>query len=162
MKRANGIAAFVAAGSLMQWTFGEGLTVRYDVADNFPEFGSMDDCQQRIVLNGVKQRLADSIAGCKLASDRFERMNALADAMRRGEYEMRAKGVATDAMLAAAIAIVKGIDLAKVTAYLATKTPSQRQALAADEKYHAKYLELLAQRTKSVDVDELDDEIDQL
>jgi hypothetical protein len=65
-------ASAVAAGSMLQWTFGEGMTVRYDVTDNFPNFDDMNDCQQRIVLNGVKQRLADSIAGCKVPSDRFE------------------------------------------------------------------------------------------
>jgi hypothetical protein len=160
-KRANGIATFAASGSRMSWDFGSGV-VRYDVTDNFPDFATMDDCQQRIVLNGVKQRLADCIAGLKSPTERFERMQSVAEALSQGRYEVRAAAVNNDGMLAAAIASVKGIALKKVVAYLAEKTPAQRNALAADEKYHATYLALIAERTKSVNLADLDDELDRM
>jgi hypothetical protein len=161
-KRANGIAVFTASGSMMAWTFGPEQRVVYDAATNFPDFATLDDCQQRIVLNGVKQRLADCIAGLKSPTERFERMESVAQALSQGRYEVRAAGVNNDGMLAAAIVAVSGKPLAVIVEFLSKKTPAERTALAASEKYQSKFLELLAERTKAVNVEDLDDEIDDL
>lgn len=158
-KRANGVATFAASGSMMSWTFGPEQRVAYDVRANFPDFTALDDCQQRIILNGVKQRLADCIAGVKTPQERFERMQAVADGMKQGRYETRAAAVSNDAMLAAAITAVKGIALEKVVAYLSGKTPAERLALSQKDVYKQAYLTQIAIRTQAINMEALDDEI---
>jgi hypothetical protein len=41
------------------------LSQAFDATDIFPEFGKMTDVQQKVIVNGIKQKLADSVAVSK-------------------------------------------------------------------------------------------------
>ena len=160
MARKNGVADFVMKGTRMTWDFGTGGTVALDVMDLFPEYAVMNEVQQGVVRNGIKQKLADSIAGLMGADERFDRMTNVRDALLRGEWTARAGGGSAAAILAEAIADVDGRSLAKCREYTKGLKPAAVAALSAHPLYKAAVDRIVASRATAVDVSALLGDID--
>ncbi len=163
MARKNGVADFAMKGTRMTWDFGTGGTVAIDVIDLFPEYAVMNEVQQGVVRNGLKQKLADSIAGLAGNDERFDRMTNVRDALLRGEWAARtAGGGSAAAILAEAIAYVDARPLAKCREYTKGLKPAAVAALSAHPLYKAAVDRIAASRAATVDVNALLGEIGEI
>ena len=161
MTRANGVAIFSQNADTMQWSFGPAMSVQATASDLFPDYHSFDVVQSGIVLNGLKQKLADSIASCKTPTERFDRMTKIRDNLYNGVWSERGSSGSSDAaILVAAIVSVSGKSLEKITAYVAGKSKTEIAALMVSERYSKAVNEIRKARVASIDVDL--DEIDDL
>jgi hypothetical protein len=162
MARKNSVAEFALKGTRMIWEFPLDGPVSIDIVDLFPTYAGMSEVQQGVVRNGIKQKLADSIAGGE-DKDRFDRMMTVRDGLLRGEWTTRtASGGSTAAILAEAIADVDGRSLAKCREYTKGLKPAAVAALSAHPLYKAAVDRLTAERAKAVDVSALLGEIDEI
>jgi hypothetical protein len=93
-KRANGVMEYVYTEPVLKFDFGSGLVVSYNAEWNFPTFLTMSDCQKRVIVNGLKQRLSDRVAGGESASSRYDTMKATADSLKANIYSTRSIGTA--------------------------------------------------------------------
>lgn len=158
-KRANGIAAFASNGSSLEWDFGAG-TVSTDCTEFFTDYANLSVVQKGIVFNGIKQKLQDSVASCKTAAERLERMGKTLENMRANIWVSRGDGSGGElGIVALAIAEIKGKPFAAVLEYLRGKTKAQIAALAANELYADRVAELRRERLANVE-EVSDDEID--
>jgi hypothetical protein len=161
MARKNGVAEFAMKGTRMMWDFGMEDTVTIDILNVFPEYAVMNEVQQGVVRNGLKQKLADSIAGVKNNNERFDRMVSVRDALLRGEWTARtAGGGSAAAILAEAIAEVDGRSLAKCREYTKGLKPAAVAALSVHPLYKGAVDRIVASRATAVDVAALLGEID--
>ena len=160
MARANGVCAFVQSADTMTWTFSPSQAVTASASDLYQDWHGFDIVQSSLILNGLKQKLADSIASCKTADERFARMKKVRDNLYNGIYSERGTGQSTDAaILVAAIVEVSGKPLEKVAAYVAGKSKSEIAALMMSEKFADAVASIRKSRVASVsvDLDEIDD-----
>jgi hypothetical protein len=71
------------------------LTQTFDVVEIFPEWDTLTDVQQKVVLNGLKQKLADSVAVSKDAKltpkERSEAIAELWGRLLEGEWNRKAE-----------------------------------------------------------------------
>jgi hypothetical protein len=156
MKRANSVADFALTGSSLSWTFPNGKKLTIDAADFFDGWATFDEVQQNIIRNGLKQKCADGMASCATEADRIERMSGIMTNLINGVWSARGTGTSSDAsVLAQAIADIDRKPIAKVRAYVDELSKAARDALMAHPMYKQAVDDIKAQRTASVDVDEL-------
>ena len=62
-KEANKKASWKLIGNVAEYHGVEGGVAYYDLTAIFPEYASLTEAQQKIIQYGVKQKMADSIAG---------------------------------------------------------------------------------------------------
>ncbi len=161
-KRANGIASFATNGSLLQWDFDPGV-VSVECGEFFTDYANLTDVQRGIVFNGIKQKLQDSVASCKTAAERFERMTKTLENLRSGVWASRGDGSGGElGIVAMAIADVKGKPFAAVLEFLRGKSKAEIAALAASPKYAEAVAELRRAKASNVDVEDLESGIDDI
>jgi hypothetical protein len=162
-KRTNGVAEFSRVGSALQWVFPKLGALQIDATEFYPEWAAMDEVQQNIILNGLKQKCADGMASAINEQDRYDRMASIMANLRGGIWSARGTGTASDAaILAQAIAEVDRKPLTKCRAYVDGLTKSARDALMSHALYKGVCDEIKAQRATAVDVDDLIGEIGNL
>lgn len=163
-KRANGVMEFELAKSVLTYTFSPTQIVTYDATANFPTFPEMNDCQQRIIINGLKQRLQDGVGGAgRTITQRFERMSEIADNLRRNVYSARGESVPTDLKFyARVVAAVQGKPHAEATILEAIRKWSDAQITAymAKPQFVAEIERQRAAIVASVNVADLDAQLD--
>ena len=163
-KRANGIAEFTTDGNMMAWSFGEIGEVSVQCFDFFPDYMQLSEVQKGIIYNGLKQKMADSIAGCVTTAARYEKMVRTAKALANGEWSSRGDSVEAERIIVAAgIVQVTGKPVDAVRAYLADKSKKDLAKIAASSKFAVAIANFRAAQTGvPKDTSEMESEIDAL
>lgn len=168
--RANGISSFdgdLAETGILQWKRPGCETVRFDVRTVFPDFDAMTDCQQRTIVNGFKQKIADS--GALKDATPTAKMSAMFDTadrlamLQQWNSGTRAsiRTVNVEALVVA-IAATLGKPADAVAEIVAGWSVEQMFAQSVAERYRAEYIERLPKPVARADTATLDAELDAL
>lgn len=153
-KRTNGVAEFTLNGSSLEWKFPKMGALQISAKSFFGDWDKLDDVQQKIIINGLKQKCADGMASAANETERFERMQAIMLNLLSGVWSARGTGASSDAaILAQAISEIDRKPLSKCREYVDGLTKAAREALMAHPLYKTTCDELRAQRSADVDVD---------
>ena len=161
-KRVNGVMEYTYVAPVLKFDFGGNLVVTHDATCNFPTFAEMNDCQQRIIVNGLKQRLSDRVAGGESAQSRYETMAGTANSLRANVYSTRgvsnkAAELASELKLAinaTVYALVQsGKDPAKALAYASAKPIEWLRGFMVEPAYAAAVAEYRKSLTAGIVID---------
>lgn len=108
------------------------VTVRLDFRNGETRtIQPVDSLLPKLVAHGLEQKLGDEIAGINEVDDCVMAIDALTERLAKGEWAIsrESNGMNGSSILARALAEAKGLEIAKVKAYLATKTQAEKVAL---------------------------------
>ncbi len=148
----------------------EGVSVRFDFVNGETRlFSPRADLVSRFTAHGIEQKIGDETAGINDLDDAILAVDDLMERLAEGEWGTRreASELAGASILLRAIVEVTGKSVADIKAYLKSKTPAQKFALAGAEMFAPVVKRLQAEKAaknhdKAVDTKALLGEIAQL
>ena len=162
------VYSYDAFARRLEWTFGDGSTVYYTI----PHDEFLEPICNAALIHGFKQKIADAAAIARnpetgksaTMADKRAAMQKVVDQLNDGMWNAERTGGTGNVggLLAVAIAAVKGLPIERVREFLKGKTKAQREAMALVSPYREKIAELIAARTKDVDTNEMEDELNDL